>query len=139
MTNGYSLFAHPLQGCSCGWQITDVIAPTAGVDYLTTMGTLMFGLGTTSRTFSVTLYGDRTLEPDETVVLTLSNPTNGAMIDGSSVASNPASVTILNDDNAPVITASQAFSVSEALGAVGAMDSAEARVMSPFPFWNPGR
>ncbi|MFM8274354.1 MAG: beta strand repeat-containing protein [Gemmata sp.] len=77
---------------------------TAGVDYLTTMGTLMFGLGTTSRTFSVTLYGDRTLEPDETVVLTLSNPTNGAMIDGSSVASNPASVTILNDDNAPVIT-----------------------------------
>jgi len=63
-------------------------------DYTSASGTLTFPDGDTSETFSVTIISDTTVEDDETVNLTLSNPTGGATIG----TNNPAELTIVDDD-----------------------------------------
>jgi hypothetical protein len=73
---------------------------TAGSDYQATSGTLTFTAGVTSRTFNITINGDRVVEPNETILVTLSNPV------GATIATGTATVTILNDENA--LTASDA-------------------------------
>ncbi|HEX4129841.1 MAG TPA: cellulose binding domain-containing protein [Pirellulales bacterium] len=65
---------------------------TAGSDYLATGGTLTFAPGQTSKTISVPILGDTTIEPDETFSLTLSNPV------GATLGQASATGTILNDD-----------------------------------------
>ena len=69
---------------------------TAGSDYKAWAApvTLTFTAGQTSKTVSVVVYGDRTVEPDETVQLTLSNPVNGVL------GHLTGTVTILDDDAA---------------------------------------
>jgi hypothetical protein len=69
----------------------------SGSDYLTTSGTLAFGSGVNTQTISVTINGDKTVEPNETFFVNLSSATNGASIgDGQGVG------TIVNDDTAAV-------------------------------------
>src|SRR5262249_53228593 len=72
---------------------------TAGSDYVAASGTLDFPANDTSKTFTVTVNGDTPFEPDETVNLTLSNPTNGGAVGtpGSAV------LTIANDDLPPTL------------------------------------
>ncbi len=65
---------------------------TAGSDYTSTSGTLTFSAGESTGIISVSITSDNTLELDETLIITLSNPT-GATISGSS-----ATGTITNDD-----------------------------------------
>jgi hypothetical protein len=48
-------------------------------DYAATSGTLSFPAGTTSKTVPVTVVGDSTFEPDETMSLVLSNPVAGTL------------------------------------------------------------
>jgi hypothetical protein len=67
---------------------------TAGVDYTGNSGTLTFASGQTSRTFTVTILPDALDEPNETVTLTLSNPTGGATLS----TPNPALLTITDND-----------------------------------------
>jgi len=68
---------------------------TAGSDYVATRGTLNWADGdTASKTFTVPIIGDTILEADETVNLTLSNPTGGAALGTAS----SAVLTITNDD-----------------------------------------
>ncbi len=52
----------------------------AGVDYVATSGTLVFDPGETSMTFAVPILGGVPNEGDETVILTLGNPTGGATL-----------------------------------------------------------
>jgi hypothetical protein len=59
---------------------------TAGSDYLATSGTLSFGLGQTSARFTVEVQGDAEAEGNESVVLTLSNPTGRASLGAQSKA-----------------------------------------------------
>jgi CSLREA domain-containing protein len=66
---------------------------TAGSDYTAASGTLYFYPGDTSKTFTVPITDDTLDEADETVTLTLSNPTN-ATIGGT----NPATLTIVDND-----------------------------------------
>lgn len=66
---------------------------TAGSDYTALTKALKFQPGQTSKTFSVTIRGDLSIEPDETFFVTLSNPTGGATL-----ADGEATGTILNDD-----------------------------------------
>jgi Calx-beta domain len=66
---------------------------TAGEDYTTTEGTLVFGVGDTSKTISVPIIGDELIENNETFSLELSGLTgNAAIVDDS------GSGTITNDD-----------------------------------------
>ena len=71
---------------------------TAGSDYTATSGTLSWANGETgTKTFTVTVQGDTTAEPDETVNLTLSSATGGATL-GSPAN---ATLTIVLDEAAP--------------------------------------
>jgi hypothetical protein len=62
---------------------------TAGSDYTAKSGTLTFAPGETSKTVTVPILSDQVIEPDESFTVTLSAPTNSALI-----APTSASVTI---------------------------------------------
>jgi hypothetical protein len=58
----------------------------AGSDYTATSGTLTFGLGNTSATFSIPILTDSLVEGDETVLLTLSSPGGGGTLGAQKTA-----------------------------------------------------
>jgi len=67
----------------------------AGSDYAAASGTLTWADGDmTNKTFTVAVNGDATLEEDETINLTLSNPTSGALLG----TPNTAVLTVANDE-----------------------------------------
>ena len=68
----------------------------AGFDYVVTRGTLTFGGGVTSRTFTVPIVDDTTAESDETIQLSLSNPVGGAILNSLVL---PALATLVIYDN----------------------------------------
>ena len=65
---------------------------TAGTDYTAKTGTVTFAAGITTRTITVSIVGDRIVEPSETLLVNLSAPTNATLGRAS------ATGTILNDD-----------------------------------------
>jgi len=65
---------------------------TAGQDYTAKSGTVTFAAGETSKTVSVAITGDTAVEPNETLTVTLSNPSGATIADGSGTG------TITNDD-----------------------------------------
>jgi chitinase len=65
---------------------------TAGSDYTGASGTLTIPAGLASGTIAVSVSGDKTYEPNETLTLTLSNPVGATIVVGA------ATGTILNDD-----------------------------------------
>jgi hypothetical protein len=80
---------------------SDGTATIADDDYFSSSGTLHWNDGDSAeQTFSILVKGDTTCELDETVNLTLSDPTGGASIGGT----NPATLTIINDDSVPEIS-----------------------------------
>lgn len=58
----------------------------AGVDFINTSGTLSFANNESSKDFTVQLCPDSSPETDETISLTLSNPTGGATLGAQSTA-----------------------------------------------------
>ena len=72
---------------------------TPGLDYTLSSATLTFGPGVTSRTFAVPLVKDTVHEADETVLLTLSNPSGGAGVG----TPGTTTLTILDNDAAGVL------------------------------------
>ncbi len=71
----------------------------AGSDYTApTPGVLTFAPGETEKTITVNVLGDGLFEVDETFFVNLSNPTNATL------ANAQAKGTILNDDEAPMLT-----------------------------------
>ena len=71
-------------------------------DFTTALGTLKFGPGETSKTFTALISQDTWVEGNETVALTLSNPTGGAAFQQPSDAN--AVLTIVDDDLTPPTT-----------------------------------
>ena len=63
-------------------------------------GTLSFTAGQTSKTISVTVNGDTTVEPNETFLVNLSSPS------GATLADAQGQGTITNDDSAALPTLS---------------------------------
>src|SRR5690606_23092632 len=70
----------------------------AGSDYNTATGTVTFPAGSTSQTLDVAIRGDLIDEPVETLTVTLSNPNNATIADGT------ANGSIANDDTAPTLS-----------------------------------
>ena len=70
---------------------------TAGTDYTTITGaTLTFAPDTTTQTFAVTVTGDALDEPNETIEVTLSNPSNAVLDGGGTTLTGTG--TIIDDD-----------------------------------------
>lgn len=73
------------------------ISAAAGSDYSSTSGVLTFTAAETSKTFPVTLLDDFVYEGNETFSATLSAPTNGASVNGSS----NGTITIVDNESPP--------------------------------------
>ncbi|MBD2460261.1 PD40 domain-containing protein [Oscillatoria sp. FACHB-1407] len=71
---------------------------TAGSDFNSNPITVSFADGETSKIVTIPIVNDTTVEGNETVNLTLSNPTGGATLGTQAIAT----LTIVNDDVAPV-------------------------------------
>jgi hypothetical protein len=71
---------------------------TAGTDYVAASGSKTIAAGSTTTTFTVTVNGDVMDEIDETFGITLSNPGNATIADGSGLG------TITDDDAAPTLS-----------------------------------
>jgi len=65
---------------------------TAGQDYEAASGTLTFAPGETHKDITIQILGDQSAEPDETIILNLSNPS------GASLSTSQVTGVILNDD-----------------------------------------
>jgi CSLREA domain-containing protein len=92
---------------------------TSPSDYQSATGTLSFGPLQTSRVIVVTINGDTVFEPDETFIMTLSNPVNATIGRAQGIA------TIQNDE-APVLLTEQNTNHVIALDSV-------TQVRDPFP------
>ena len=78
---------------------------TSGDDYTAiTAGTLTFAAGVTSDTLAVSVTGDDTAESDETVIVTLSNPSNATLSGGGTTLTGTGTIT--NDDGVPRLSIS---------------------------------
>jgi bacillolysin len=91
MTFTVSMTGVPIETVTVDYTATDGSA-SAGSDYIFTPGSLSFPLGQTTRTITVTVPDDSTVEPDETFSITLSG------ITGGSLGVDTATGTIVNDD-----------------------------------------
>ncbi|MDX6692429.1 MAG: trimeric autotransporter adhesin [Blastocatellia bacterium] len=82
---------------------------TAGSDYTTASGTLVFNDGVSSQTFDVPIIDDNVYEGNETVNLALSNPQGGT----SSLGSPSTAVLTIGDNEAPPAVSINDVTVAE--------------------------
>ncbi len=98
-----SSVAAPAGGITVDYATADGTATTADGDYAAASGTAIIAEGASSTMVSVTINGDRRIEADETLTVSLSNATGGAAI-----ADADAVGTITNDDVQPTLTVANA-------------------------------
>ncbi len=97
----------------------DGTATSGGTDYETlASGTLTFAASETSKSVAVTVNSDDIDEPDETVVVRLSSPSNATLTGGATTLDGTG--TINDNDPAPTVSVADATAVSE--GNVAAPD-----------------
>ena len=86
---------------------------TNGVDYVGVSGTLVFTNGVTSQTFNVPVNNINGVQPPKTVLLSLTNPTNGVLASPTN-----ATLTILDSTNTVLTFAAATNTVPENAGYV---------------------
>ena len=91
---------------------------TAGSDYTGASGTLTIPAGQASGTIAVSVSGDKTYEPNETLTLTLSNPVGATIVVGA------ATGTILNDDRIVTTLSTKLVKGRTAIKAKGTIEAA---------------
>ena len=94
------------QTVTVDYSVTGGTATGSGTDYTLASGTLTFAAGDTSENISVTVVNDGITEIDETIVVTLANPTN------SSLGTNTVHTYTINDNDPPTV----AFSATTSNG-----------------------
>jgi hypothetical protein len=87
---------------------------TAGADYTATSGTLTFAAGQTTRTFTIPIADDASVDGVETVNLTLSNPGPNAT---THLGARTTAVLRIIDNEVTVAFATPTYSVRESAGA----------------------
>lgn len=130
------------QASSANWAVagsgTNTAAASDFVGGVLPAGTVSFAAGETSKTITVLVAGDSTVEPDEGFTVSLSNPSAGTAI-GTATATG----TILDDDQIAIQTqANRALAISElngtwnvtpaasyGFGVAGAPDDAKADIV----------
>ncbi|WP_288342537.1 Calx-beta domain-containing protein [uncultured Roseivirga sp.] len=90
----------PAGGATVNYATSDGTANSAS-DYTAASGTVSFAVGESSRTVTVSVAGDAIVEDDETVTVTLTNPTGTNIVIGDATGVG----TITNDDQATVTIA----------------------------------
>ena len=94
-----SLVGNSTTPISVNYTIAPQTASTGDYSITSTTGTLTFNPGETQKNITVKVNGDTSFEGNETLAITLSNPTGGAtIVDGTGIG------TILNDDSAPAVS-----------------------------------
>ncbi|MBI3354962.1 MAG: hypothetical protein HY034_08775, partial [Nitrospirae bacterium] len=91
---------------------------TAGSDYTAASGTLNWASGdTAAKTITITIINDTVVESNETVNITLSNQTTGALLGGT----NPVALTITDNDSIVIPSSGSGISTASATdgGAAG--------------------
>ncbi|MCS5700135.1 M12 family metallo-peptidase [Cyanobium sp. FGCU-52] len=83
---------------------------STGRDFVATTGTLRIAAGATSASIAVDVIADSTIEPDETFLLNIFNPT------GATIADGQALITIANDDSSTTTTTTTKTSNGQAKG-----------------------
>jgi len=91
---------------------------TAGSDYASASGTLTVPAGHVSGVITVTVNGDRSWEPNETLGLTLSNPVGAKIVVGA------ATGTIINDDRIQTTLSTTLTKGATAIKAKGLIEAA---------------
>jgi hypothetical protein len=103
-----SLSAASAKAITVDWATSNGTA-TAGSDYTAASGTLSFAAGETTKTVAVAVIQDSTFEGNETVTITLTNPSNATIADAT------ATLTITEDDAGPMLSIDDQ-TVSESAG-----------------------
>lgn len=85
------------------------VSAEAGTDFLLDSGTITVPSNSTSFTIPLTVYGDSVDESAETFLVSISNPSTGAV----SGANSQSTVTIEDSSNAPVFSIENSSSVTE--------------------------
>jgi hypothetical protein len=113
LTFNVTLDAAPTGTITVNYATSDGTATTAGGDYVAATGTVTFVAGDMTEQITITVNGDTSFEPNETLTVTLSNPSANASInDGTGTG------TILNDDSSvAAITATK--TVAPATAGIG--------------------
>ncbi|MCB0395216.1 MAG: T9SS type A sorting domain-containing protein [Flavobacteriales bacterium] len=96
---------------SVNYTVTGGTATGGGTDYVLANGTATITAGNTTTNINITMVNDVLVEPDETIVIGLSDPTNGAVLG----ANTTNTFTINDDDNSRKIN----FTASSSAGDEG--------------------
>ncbi|MEG4348172.1 DUF4347 domain-containing protein [Microcoleus sp. LAD1_D3] len=92
-TSGASSVNYAIEGTATNGSDYNNIGGTSGAK--TATGTIDFVAGETSKTITIDVLGDTTVEPDETITVTLSNPTGSATVTPI-ITADTATTTIIN-------------------------------------------
>ena len=95
------------------YAVTGGTATGGGVDFTLASGTLTFAPGVTNQTIAIAIVDDALNEPNETILVTLSSPTNATV-----GATATHTYTITNDDPPPTVTLSLSGSPMAEAGGV---------------------
>jgi len=100
----------------------------AGTDYVAGSGTLTFNPGETTKTITVVINGDTVNEPDETILVNLSNATNATLGDSQgqiTIKNDAPAVAVTVSLNGPAkVTRGQVFEVEVVVSTIANLDTA---------------
>jgi Zn-dependent metalloprotease len=90
-------------------ELPPTTSASAGTDFTAATGTVTFAAGESRKTISVAILGDAIVEPNETLIVALSNPVGATIGDATAIGA------ILNDDGATISVTD--FKIAEGTGA----------------------